>query len=425
MASIKMILKVKKLNGTDPDPRKEFPIAIRFIQRRKTKYKFIGHTSSIQNWDEQAQQVKKTHPHYHALKVLIAKKKAEAEQTLMNLEIREPVFSLEKLKRKIGRSHTTKSFFTFAEEYVEDILKRKKINVAKSESSRIAGLKKFFKNQDVEFYDIDVDTIEKLRTHLIAEGKSLKTINNYLIMIRTIFNKAIRAGLIEREYYPFGGQDKIQLKQVNGMKIGLEEFELDKIRTLKLEKNSGMWHARNVFLLSYNFAGVRIGDLLRLRWDSIQNNRLLYEMGKTLSTVSIPISEEAQEILFYYEEDKRSYNDVVFPYLKDVDWTSPEDIQSKVNSATSNLNKRLKTIGKRASINKPMNNHIARHTFGNISGDKIPTPILQKLYRHKSMNTTAVYQGNFIHKDTDEALLKVLQPTSLGKSVAKIKGTKR
>ena len=48
--------------------------------------------------------------------------------------------------------------------------------------------------------------------------------------------------------------------------------------------------------------------------------------------------------------------------------------------------------------------HIARHTFGNISGDKISIQMLQKLYRHTSITTTIGYQANFIHKDADEAL---------------------
>lgn len=52
--------------------------------------------------------------------------------------------------------------------------------------------------------------------------------------------------------------------------------------------------------------------------------------------------------------------------------------------------------------------HIARHSFGNISGDKIPIQMLQKLYRHSSVTTTILYQSNFMQKDTDAALEKVL-----------------
>ena len=52
--------------------------------------------------------------------------------------------------------------------------------------------------------------------------------------------------------------------------------------------------------------------------------------------------------------------------------------------------------------------HISRHTFGNISGDKISIQILQKLYRHSHISTTMNYQSNFMHKEEDEALDKVI-----------------
>ncbi|WP_233268046.1 hypothetical protein [Algibacter sp. L3A6] len=55
-----------------------------------------------------------------------------------------------------------------------------------------------------------------------------------------------------------------------------------------------------------------------------------------------------------------------------------------------------------------MSMHIARHSFGNISGDKIPIQMLQKLYRHSSVATTMLYQANFMRRDTDSALDKVL-----------------
>jgi len=52
--------------------------------------------------------------------------------------------------------------------------------------------------------------------------------------------------------------------------------------------------------------------------------------------------------------------------------------------------------------------HISRHTFGQIAGDKIPLPALQKLYRHSNITTTMGYQSNFQPKQTDDALDSVL-----------------
>ena len=76
---------------------------------------------------------------------------------------------------------------------------------------------------------------------------------------------------------------------------------------------------------------------------------------------------------------------------------------------TSRYDKFLqKQVAPAAGIEKDLTMHIARHTFGNISGDKIAPRILQKLYRHSNIQTTMGYQSNFIHKDVDDALDAVI-----------------
>ena len=71
---------------------------------------------------------------------------------------------------------------------------------------------------------------------------------------------------------------------------------------------------------------------------------------------------------------------------------------------TKKYNNWLKKIAKEVGITKNVTCHIARHSFGNISGDKIPIQMLQKLYRHSDITTTINYQQSFINKDTDDAL---------------------
>ena len=68
----------------------------------------------------------------------------------------------------------------------------------------------------------------------------------------------------------------------------------------------------------------------------------------------------------------------------------------------------LKKICNKLELYKPLTMHIARHVFGNISGEKIPLKMLQKLYWHSSITTTIGYQSNFIHKDADDALEAVI-----------------
>ena len=87
---------------------------------------------------------------------------------------------------------------------------------------------------------------------------------------------------------------------------------------------------------------------------------------------------------------------------------SIKDVLAKTKTATKKFNGYLTRIAKKADISKAVTMYIARHTFGNISGDTIPIQILQKLYRHSSITTTINYQSNFVHKDEDDALNKVI-----------------
>jgi len=83
-------------------------------------------------------------------------------------------------------------------------------------------------------------------------------------------------------------------------------------------------------------------------------------------------------------------------------------VSVRTQTITRNLNRHLKKVAAKLNIKKKMSMHIARHSFGNISGDKIPIQMLQKLYRHSSVTTTINYQANFINKDADDALDSVI-----------------
>ena len=83
-------------------------------------------------------------------------------------------------------------------------------------------------------------------------------------------------------------------------------------------------------------------------------------------------------------------------------------MQRQINFILSRINKYPKKVAEKARVDKNISMHIARHIFGNISGERIPLQMLQKLYSHSSITTTIGYQANFIHKDADVALDAVI-----------------
>lgn len=162
------------------------------------------------------------------------------------------------------------------------------------------------------------------------------------------------------------------------------------------------------WLFSFYFAGIRVGDVLKIKWSDIVDGRLQYTMNKNQKVLSLKIPEKVCLILKQYESDKQSQDDLIFPELKKANKTDPKDVFIKTKLANRALNVYLEEIAEKAKINKKLTMHISRHSFGNISGDRIPIQMLQKLYRHSSVTTTINYQANFMQKDVDEALEKVI-----------------
>ena len=131
-------------------------------------------------------------------------------------------------------------------------------------------------------------------------------------------------------------------------------------------------------------------------------------MGKNNKVGSVKITSKAERIINLYKVRKNKLDTFVLPELNKADITDNKDIYRKLTSAKSKYNKWLKKIAKKAGITKTLSCHIARHSFGNISGDKIPVQMLQKLYRHSDITTTINYQQSFMNRETDSALEAVI-----------------
>lgn len=422
------------------------PLAIRISENYKTNYKWLGQYVLEKDWDKISQKVKRTHPNAKKLNNFLLKKLTETNDIYFDSK---KTLSPKQVKEKLKGPGGTQSFFEFAAKRVERKFNKKVYSVAKSEMSILYNLSEFLSKDDsltIEQSRIEIkkrrkERISKARKNelhikdAIASFKKNKkllfqdisdtfiknykvfcsshlehkprTVTNQLIFIRTLFNSAIKEGIIDATFYPFSG-DNEKIKIGTSHKIGLIPTEVERIESLKVEKQSSMWHTKNIWLTAFYFAGIRISDAVQLKWSEIKDGRLLYTMDKNKKPVSLKISDKALRIINSYKSQKNENNGYVFPFLKDVNPQDEEDLFRKIRNATKLFNKYLKRIASACDIDKNLSNHIARHTFGNIAGDRIHPQMLQKLYRHSDLKTTLNYQANFIHKETDEALERVI-----------------
>jgi len=401
MATVKIVLRknYQKKDGT-------FPIALRLTKDRKSKFLFTGEYIHLKDWDETKGLAKKSHPNSARLNNMLLKKVTEAHDMALEIEANEKKHSVSTIAKKIV-GEDKYDFFKVSEIFLANLLKRKKFNQHYNQEKRLNIFKAFLGRKELLFTDLDVTLLKGFEAYLLYERKvAPRTAINYLMLIRTIYNFARKEFKVDDKNYPFG-KGKIQIKFPETEKIGLNREEV-----LLLEMENGITpaqqHAVDAWLMSFYFAGIRVADVVQLKWSDFKDNRLYYRMGKNKKLVSLAVPDKAKKILDFYSTMRKNKNDLIFPYLKGADLKNEKHVATRIKTITRNLNRRLEIVAENLGIEKKLSMHIARHSFGNISGDKISIQMLQKLYRHSSITTTVNYQSNFMHKETDDALEKVI-----------------
>lgn len=399
MASIKIVLKKdQRADGT-------YPLVIRITKDRKSSHVYLDYSVKDTDWDKAAQRVKKSHPNHVRMNNYLLKKVTEATDGALDLESKKTHVSSQAVRQKIVPAHGT-TFFAQAQLYLDGLKAEGKYNRYTADKPRVKHFKEFCDGHDLAFSDITMGLLERFKAYL--KGGELKLSErsaiNHWVVIRSVFSQARKDGLIDENTYPFG-KGKISIRFPDSKKIGLTTAEIKKIEEVELPEPYN--HARNLWLVSYYFAGARISDVMRLKWTDLHDGRLYYTMNKNDKTDSLKVPERAQKIIDTYQQF-RDETALIFPDLRKVD---PEDefkIERQIAFCTSRYDKFLrKHVAPACGITKKLTMHIARHAFAQNATD-VDARTLQKLFRHTKLETTVGYMGHFTHKAADDALDLVL-----------------
>jgi len=399
MATVRAVLRKKKNKAG------LCPISIRITKDRKSSFVSTGQYINEKHWDNRNRLVKKSHPNSTTINNYILNKVAEVNRKTLEAESKPEYQTVSEIRNKVIVKKEL-DFFAVAYMHLQNLKGRNKHHQYDTEIGRLKKFKVFLKQEELSFNKLTPALLQRFEGYLLENNqRSPRTAVNYLILIRTIYNLAISESIVDRGRYPFG-KGKITIRIPESQKIGLTREEIHKLENAN-NLTEAQQKAVHVWLISFYFAGIRVGDVLELKWSDFVDDRLLYRMNKNSKLVSLKIPEKALNIIALYRK-LPTENDLLFPFLEYTNLKNPKEVSVRTQSVTRNLNRALKRTAIQLGIKKNLSMHIARHSFGNLSGDKIPIQMLQKLYRHSSVTTTIRYQANFIHQDTDDALDSVI-----------------
>src|SRR5690606_36180956 len=130
--------------------------------------------------------------------------------------------------------------------------------------------------------------------------------------------------------------------------------------------------ARDAFALQFFLRGLRIGDVLTLTPNDIENGRVMIRESKTGEARNIPLRPEVVEIIDRWEGGEYLLPILKYRYDKALS-RSGNDLKKKksIESATFLVNKNLKKLTAILEIKKKVTTHIARHTFAKLAIDTV------------------------------------------------------
>ena len=298
-------------------PKKDnlYPVKIRITLNRVQKYYTIGIDLEPDNFDR-------------ILKGSVRKELRNIKDKIIDWESRtkkildrlEP-FSFEEFKYQLYNRQVIKipDVYLLFESKINKLRQSDKISTGNIYNDAKNSFKSF--KSKLNLIEITPEFLQKYELHMLTKDRSITTISMYIRCLRSLYNKAVDDGLIDRKYYPFG-RNKFQPKAPRNIKKALTISQIKNIIDYKVKEGSNQQLAKDMWLLSYYCNGMNIKDIINLKFKDIQGDTLYYERKKTTTTnrsskpIIVTLIPEALAIIQRWRDRSNSPHDYVFNVFK-------------------------------------------------------------------------------------------------------------
>lgn len=286
-------------------------IFIQRIENRKKKYKSLGLPKLKKRfWDDKRQQVKK-HPSINS---------DEFNQVIerTRLEFLNEGGSM----KTLNEITDNRSFLN----YVKNLLNGTKYK--NSHGTRIKYLTvvtklekylKFRNKEDLLFQELTIGFLDDLQSFMVESGMTQNSVTHYLKILKSFIKQSCEDRSVMNTNNPF--QNFKFRKKETQIKETLTNEEINSLVNCK-RLDSRLNQIRLMFLFQFFSGGMRVSDLLTLRFKNLKNGRLSYKMMKTNHPIEFGLSDMLLDILSEFhpnliQEDSPSPIDQSIQTLKE------------------------------------------------------------------------------------------------------------
>ena len=290
-------------------------------------------------------------------------------------------YTAEEVVRRFRKPEHTVMMLAFMQEQIDLLRQCNRLGTAQNYGYAMRRFARFL-GRDIPVAAVTEELIERFNADLSQCGMVRNTVSFYMRILRSVYNKAVRNGLVEQTA-PFKnvytGIDRTRKRAVG-------ENVIARFIGLDLSRSAPLALARDLFLFSFYTRGMAFVDMAYLRREHICDGRIRYVRRKTGQEIVIRVEPEMQRIIERYADGECPY---VFPVLKD---ENPEKAYAEYRITLSYYNRLLKRLCTLAGIPQRLSFYTARHSWATAARNhQVPVSVISAGMGHTSERTTQIY----------------------------------
>lgn len=299
---------------TDKTNKGKAPIHFRTFIKGKPIYIATGISISPKHWNEQEGIISRSFQGSKRINNEISFRLEELNDTYIQVLRKNPNASRKALRSLLVTNREHYMYFKIADDYLEDIMDEGEIGTHDDRKSKIERFKKFCKNDELSIEDLTDELVYKYKKHLlVVKGNKASTTNSNLKCIRAVFNYGIKRHKIRVPFHPFAG---FEFAKEDIKRIFLTEEELLQFESVKLNPKTKLATYQDMFLFASKGFGIRVSDLLFLKWKDFDGKHFDFSIMKTRKQLVVKASMALKAIVAKYRSKNNAPENFIFPALK-------------------------------------------------------------------------------------------------------------
>lgn len=395
MATFKLVIRPNKISADGMAP-----VYIRITKNQKTSYKSTNIPVRVSLFDAKQQRVKGSHQNSARINLSLSTALTEAQGAFLELHSKNPNTSANAVKEKL-KGNSKAEFVSVASQLMNKYESAGQIGTLDNAKGFTNKIMRFHGRAELLLHEINASFLDRYSAYCRTKlNNKQNTIHRDLRFIRVVINHAILHGLMEPIESPFL---TYKLKLEKTTRDFLSEEEIQTLQNLSCIKGSNKDVFRDMFVFSCYAGGLRVSDVLLLKWNNFDGKRFTIKIRKTGEQLALNLPTVAEAIISKYSgtNNRDAY---IFPVIKLANENDRRSLDSAISSATANINKVLKQLAVDAGITKNLSFHIARHSFATRALRKgIRIEYVSKLLGHSAIKETQIY-AKIVNEALDEAM---------------------